>query len=269
MAKQVLEKSATHDAKSDEIIKLESDLSAVRNEKDALVRELGRIEGAVLAEERILKREREMATKEENRSVPLRDVESVASIIEGRITELEKSRDDGAVMAFFTFVRRTFTEFVARHRQLTDAGLEKQSDEEMKRLKAEREKIDGKLKTVNEREMVLRKNYSALQADINREKDSGREAERAVFRIMSEENTIRGVLYELKAREEKLVLIEGDFKRELHEVAILLGRDVLGFDLVVVANESGAAISAAGKTGGKPPPPEEPKNHSIKKKKNI
>ncbi|KKU68106.1 MAG: Chromosome partition protein smc [Parcubacteria group bacterium GW2011_GWA2_47_16] len=245
VAKQVLEKSATHDAKSDEIIKLESDLSAVRNEKDALVRELGRIEGAVLAEERILKREREMATKEENRSVPLRDVESVASIIEGRITELEKSRDDGAVMAFFTFVRRTFTEFVARHRQLTDAGLEKQSDEEMKRLKAEREKIDGKLKTVNEREMVLRKNYSALQADINREKDSGREAERAVFRIMSEENTIRGVLYELKAREEKLVLIEGDFKRELHEVAILLGRDVLGFDLVVVANESGAAISAA------------------------
>src|SRR3989338_2742654 len=97
--------------------------------------------------------------------------------------------------------------------------------------------------------MVLRKNYSALQADINREKDSGREAERAVFRIMSEENSIRGILSGLKAREEKLVLIEGDFKRELHEVAILLGRDVLGFDLVVVANESGAGDFRGGNRG--------------------
>jgi len=241
-AKQVLEKSATHDAKSDEIIKLEENLSAVRTEKDTLVRELGRIEGAVLAEERILKREREIAMKEENRSVPLWDVESVASIIEGRITELEKSRDDGAVMAFFAFVRRTFSEFVARHKQSREIGSEKQSDEEMERLKDEREKTEGKLKLVNEREEALRKNYSVLQADINREKDSGREAERAVFRIMSEENTVRGVLSGLKSREEKLVLIEADFKRELHEVAMLLGRDVLGFDAIVV-EENGVALN--------------------------
>lgn len=242
-AKQVLEKSATHDAKSDEIIKLESALSAVRNEKDALVRELGRIEGAVLAEERIQKREREMAAKEESKNVPLSEVQSVAGIIEARIVELEKSRDDGSVMAFFTFVRRTFSEFVARHRQSTDADLEKQSDEEMKRLKAEREKIDGKLKIVNEREATLRKNYSLLQADINREKDSGREAERAVFRIMSEENTVRGILAELKARDEKLVLIETDFKRELHEVAMLLGRDVLGFDGFAVVDDKGTTLN--------------------------
>ncbi len=242
-AKQVLEKSATHDEKSEKIIKLEGDLSAVRTEKDALVRELGRIEGAVLAEERIAKRERERVTKEENRSVPLRDVESVANSIEGRIAELEKSRDDGAVMAFFAFVRRTFTEFVARHKQSDAAGLERQSDEEVKRLKVEREKVDAKLKMVNEREATLRKNYAVLQADINREKDSGREAERAVFRIMSEENTIRAVLSGLKTREEKLVLIESDFKRELHEVATLLGRDVLDFANFTIVDEGGTALN--------------------------
>ncbi len=233
-AKDVLSKSATHDAKSDEIIKLEGDLAFVRSEKDTLSRELGRIEGAIGSEERIIKRERELAEKEESRTVPLAEVQSVASIINEKITELENRRDDGAVMAFFAFVRKVFSDFVAKHKHAGAVGILNQSEDEIKRLKTLRLDLENKLKALIEKEGVFRKTYSTLQAEINRDKDSSREAERAVFRIMSEENVVRGLLSVIQSKEEKIGLVEADFKRELHETAMLIGRDVLDFEALVV-----------------------------------
>ena len=235
LAKDVLSKSATHDAKSDEIIKLEGDLASVRSEKDTLSRELGRIEGAIGSEERIINRERELAAKEESRTVPLAEVQSVATIINEKISELENRRDDGAVMAFFAFVRKVFSDFVAKHRQAGAVGILNQSEDEIKRLKALRIDLENKLRILIEKEGVSRKTYSTLQDEINRDKDSSREAERAVFRIMSEENTVRGILSVIQSKEEKLSLVEVYFKRELHETAMLIGRDVLDFGNFVTA----------------------------------
>lgn len=240
-----LEQSARRDAKSDEAIKLESDLSLLRREKDKLARELGRVEGAMESEERILKRERETASREGSQTVPLAAVQNVVAVIETRIKELENRRDESSVEAFFVFIRRTFLELIGRYKHVNTASSWGRSGEEVQRLRAEREGLEKKLRLCHEREMALHKSYVALQARLEREKDSSRSAERDMFRIMTEENTVRGVLTALQAREEKLTLVEADFKRALHEAASLLGREALRFEDFVIADEKGAPLSGA------------------------
>ncbi len=242
-AKDILTKSATHDAKSDKIISLEGDLSEVRMKKDSAVRELGRIEGAVLSEERIIKRERDIEEREGCQTVPLKEVENIREAVENRIRDIGANRDENSVTAFFEFLRKIFSEFVSRHKHSNGGSMRMQSEEELKRLKGEKGTIETELRGLQEKEAGLRKTYAMLQADIEHEKDSSREAERAVFRIMSEENKFRGVLSVVAAKEERLNLVEQDFKRELHEGAILLGRDVLDFDVFSIIDEQGVTLN--------------------------
>ncbi|MCR4311623.1 MAG: AAA family ATPase [Candidatus Taylorbacteria bacterium] len=247
-AKEVLAQSSTHDAKSDEIIKLDTDLASVRNEKDTLARELGRIEGAISSEERIIKREREAVAQEGAHVVPLSEVERVTSEITERMSALEQQRDENALSAFFAFVRKTFSTFIAQHKTAGAVHLVAQSETEIANLKKERHAIEEKVTACVKREEELHRALLTLQADINREKDSSREAERAVFRIMSEESTLRNTLASIAMKEERLTLVEADFKRALQEVAMLVGRDVIDFDTYSIVDEKGVTLDALAMT---------------------
>lgn len=244
-AKATLERSANRDAKPSEAIKLEAGLSAVRLEKDKLVRELGRIEGAIGSEERIIRREEEVVNREGNQPVPIKDVQDIAELIEKRIQELETRYNESSVATFFDFVRRTFAEFISKHKQGdASSGLE-QSRIEIGRLKKERGEVELKLQNCHEREAGLHKTHLALQDLIEKEKDSNRAAERDMFRIMTEENNVRGKLAAIKAKEEKLMLVEEDFKRALHEAVPLIGREVYNFEGFEIVSTTKAPISAA------------------------
>ncbi|MEK7575156.1 MAG: AAA family ATPase [Patescibacteria group bacterium] len=234
-AKAFLEKSAGRDHKSDELIKLEEDLSALRQEKDTIVRELGRIEGAILSEKRIVERERLVQAREGTQTVPLGEVENFARTVEEKMKVVEAENNPQGFVGFLAFIRKAFQDFVSSHRAKSNARLTEDSEGEITRLTLERETLDGKLKNVVIREAEFRQNYTVLQSAIEKEKNSGREAERDVFRIVSEQNDIRAILAKLTQREEKLIVIEEDFKRELQEGSMLLGRAVLDFDAFVIS----------------------------------
>src|SRR3989338_7555513 len=244
-AKETLERSANHDAKSSGAIILEADLSAVRLDKDKLVRELGRIEGAIGSEERIVHREEDAVNREGNQPVPIKEIESTAEIIEKKMREMENRYDESSVITFFAFVRRTFAELIGKHKNGGDSSGSKQSRIEIARLKKERDEMETKLRICHEREAQLRKTHMVMQDLIEREKDSSRATERDMFRIMTDENNVRVLLASLKTKEEKLALIEEDFKRALHEAVPLVGREVYNFGGFEIVNATGAPISAA------------------------
>ena len=55
--RDILAKSSEKDAKSDELLELESKLHTVRLEQDEISRTIGRIEGQIATEERILRKQ--------------------------------------------------------------------------------------------------------------------------------------------------------------------------------------------------------------------
>jgi chromosome segregation protein len=234
VAKAILESSKNKDAKSQEIIDLETKIQSVRSQKDSLIEELGKIQGEISSEERILKKQKEIITSNEGKTVYLRDVEDLAKNIDISVSEAEKSEDLSFIKKTLSALRSTLRDFIGSKKEETNDSLVRESEEAIARLSSKKNEIDSKLKVVKSEEENSQKNYRTIQKDIEKEKDSNRDAEKALFRIMSEQNLLVGELNQLRSQEENLTHTELDFKRELEECAVLAGREILDYGVFVV-----------------------------------
>lgn len=214
-AKAVLERSAEGEKKNFAVLELESEIAGVRVHKDALTRELGKIEGLIGAEERIIAKEKELQTSEEHKTIRLREVEDLFQEV-----------------SLFTAVEQIISrirEFIRERRHTADSSVILDAEKRIGELKADKSKTEDSLRKAEEKEKSLLSRYETLKREIEAEKDSSRDAERAVFRIMSEENELISKLNMIKIREEKIGLEDAEFKRELEEVSRLVGIEVLHY----------------------------------------
>lgn len=222
-AKSILEQSSKEDHKQYEVLEIEHDLAAARTHQDALAREQGKIEGSLSAEERIIRKERELATSEEHKTIRLREVEvlfeelSLLNAVEEIISRIKS--------------------FIKERKHNADSGIILDAEKEIERLKKDKENIEKEIHTAKEREKRLEEKYEVLKKEIEKNKDSSRTSELAVFRIMSEEQALHAELTTVKAGEEKLRFAEADFARELEEVSRLIGHEVLQFRNLELAHE--------------------------------
>jgi len=228
-AKEVLAKSGEAEKKNFVILELESEIAGARTHKDALVRELGKVEGLLGAEERIIEKEKQLATSEEHKTIRLREVEEL----------FEELSLMNAVEAIITRVRT----FIKERRHTADSSVILDAEKRIKELEADKQKVESSIKTAQDKEKQLLEKYESLKKEIETQKDSSRDAERAVFRIMSEENELISKLSMLKVREEKLALEEAEYKRELEEVSRLVGAEALHFKSLDI-NEHDALAEA-------------------------
>ena len=81
-AKKIITDSNKRDTKSREVIECENKLKLVREEKDGLVRELGRLDGEINANKRAIEKEEIRRRSEQFQTVYLKDVEEVVRKVE-------------------------------------------------------------------------------------------------------------------------------------------------------------------------------------------
>ena len=77
-AKRLLHDSAGKDEKSEKLILIETEIENSRKEKEALERELGKIEGEIESNERFIEKTFELARSEESKTIKIKEVESLA-----------------------------------------------------------------------------------------------------------------------------------------------------------------------------------------------
>lgn len=244
-ARATLEKSDGRDGKSEELLRIESELQRVRAERDALVRDMGRIEGQIASEERIVKKQRELAESNDAKTVQLREVEGVAQTVYQKIDEAERTEDVPALKEILRGIRDLVRDFISHNKTQTDTTLVAETEAEISRLKADKESLAGKVAEASNAERDLNGRYAALRTEIEKEKDKNRDAEKAVFRIMAEENEVVSLLHSVRSQEERIAVIEADWKRELGEAAVLVGRAVLDFEQFKILNTEGWEIQPA------------------------
>ncbi len=226
-AKKILEKNAQKEKRDYAIIELEGDLSATRIHKDALARELGKVEGLIAAEERIIRKQKELISSDEHKMIRLRDVEELAR-------EIEKEVEDTGL---FARIKRRIYEFLKSKRESADSNILLEAQDALKAYMSEKDAIEKRFKEAIEKEKALQEKYEALKKEIEKEKDSSHDAEKDIFRIMSAENEVISKLNLLKAREDKLSLEENNFKQELDEVGHLVGVEAIRFKDVDIGDE--------------------------------
>lgn len=219
-AKKILTDSKDKDAKSGQVVSLEEKLKAARADKDSVVRELGRLEGEIGANRRSKEKEESRMRQEELRTVYLKDVEEVIRSIEGM-----RAIDDAAKL--FSEVLSALRSFVARHCSVSDSALVAEAEKEIAVLGREKARSEERLRTAAEAEAKLVFEYNALKSAIEREKDTNRQAEKDVFKIIGRQNELRHAVADLTTDLAAVMRAEEDFKRELGEAAAIAGREAV------------------------------------------
>ncbi|MEY4602173.1 MAG: hypothetical protein RL292_114 [Candidatus Parcubacteria bacterium] len=223
-------KNAEHkDAKSSELVAFEEKIHIARQAKDALVRDMGRIEGEISSQMRLIKKQEELARSNEWKTVQLRAVEDLHSQVFELMNSVEKNTDPDTVRSSIQAIRDLLKAFVEMHRDTVDTTLIKEAEFEIQKLGEERGNIEKQIEQVSVEEQNARAAYEAVKLSIEKEKDTNREAEKEMFVLMSKEQNILSSLKTVESEENRVRMLEEDFKRELTELSMLLGRDVLSF----------------------------------------
>ncbi len=222
-AKHVLEKAKNKDEKSEELIQLEKDLHETRDEKDNLFKEFGRIDGELSSLVRMVKKQEEVAHSIEHKTVSLLSIEELSQKVEKVIVEAKGKEDVGLLSKALEDVYSLISNFIDHNKDMVDMSLLEESKKEIDNLKNSKERLEKNLHDLKEKEHKLSLSYNKLKEEIEKEKDSNRDAEKAVFRIMAESGEVRSKLHDVLLKEESLKLIKEDFKRELTELGHLVG----------------------------------------------
>ncbi len=221
-ARRVLENSKNRDAKSDELIAIESALHSIRTEKDSIMRELGKIEGEISAGQRAIAKEKEKQAKDEFKTVYLKDIEEVAN----KINLLETIAE----------IKQLLFGFISSHKNKSDSALIGEIENDLSGHQKKKSEFERSLGLFDGQEKAKTLEYNQLREKIEREKDSNRDAEKDVFRIIARQNEVRGVLNGIKTREDKLLFEEQAFKRETDEAYVLVGREIMEYKDFVISD---------------------------------
>ncbi len=228
-AKQVLAKSSSKDSRSDEVVKVEARLKEARSLKDTISRNIGRIEGEISSLLRLIKKQNEASRAMSAKTVDLSAVENIAKQIDLEINDVENISDFSKVKEIFFSIKKILRDFIEKNRENEDKQATLDLENEIKKLEVEKKNHEIKLKEADNLETELSEQYSFLKSDIEKEKDSNRDAEKSLFRIVAEQNEIRGKLNIIESRESRLKHDEEELQRELQEASILVGISALRY----------------------------------------
>lgn len=214
------------DARTMELVRLEEKGRSTQTRRDSAGRELGRVEGELTAEERILKVIEE--------TVPGEQVRVFVTHIESELAEsfgLAEAELKTRVMQLIEFVR-DFLQRITRVEKIREG----RSKEELTERKAELEEM---LATMVEEESRITTEVAALRTSIEGEKDANREAERELFAAMARRSELEVTLNGLRNKKELLTREEEMFKSEMGEAVTIVGRAVHDFEQTLVRDARG------------------------------
>ena len=231
-AKEILTAANGKDHSSQEIIALESKLSGIRTERDEVTRELGRLEGEIAAGKRAIEKEKDKQKKDEFKTIYLKDLEEVVREFETKTLSLAE-------------ILSTLKSFISKHRTTHDSTFIAEIEADLKKVAATKADLEGKQKEIAQREVQTTHTYNALKQQIEKEKDTNRDAEKEVFKVIARQNEVRGVIAGLTTEKNIVLRDEEAFKHELGEAGILAGREATDFKAYTAAHDAGQVAHSA------------------------
>ena len=239
-ARKTLERSKTYDEKSKAILSLEKELRSIREEKEALSHDLGRVEGQIVFEER-----HKSSDETASHAIPLTRVLKLYKEIDTLSWETERENTVIALKSAIKKIRDLFEAFIGRERGSKNVDTSSSAlESDLPQLKKERKEMEQKRNECIAREVALEKEYLALQREIEAGRSEERSAERAIFAMREEQNALRAALTVFSARQAAVSRAEDDRKREVTESMALCGHDFTkNLDSELFLNEHGADIT--------------------------
>lgn len=233
-AKRVLAESE-NDEKSSELVVLEEQISAVRAERQTLLRKSGQLEGQVSFLERRIRQAQEKSTSESEAPIPIGEVKKILANVEAQVDKAIKSTDPSLLQRALSDVLHTLKKFVQGAAGTVQVNTDAE-EKELKDIAHELTENEKDIVDVSKKEEDLASKYNELKASIEAESQESREAEREVFRIVGEQRECENVLNRIDSELSVLERDRNEFKRELQEAVTLIGTGAsqyFTFDIVI------------------------------------
>jgi len=227
--------------KNHNLIIFEKRLNELRKEKDTLNLKLGRVEGTISALKIVQPKLGEKTTKDFSWD----EIKNLEEKLVSQVELAESLEDANQIKTILKRVKQLFSQFIADHLKSEVLGNQPEGRQsiKLKELKIEQEKIEKELNILNLEEKQVLFQYHSLKLEIEKERDSNRDAELAVFEIASQQNEIRAKLNFLKNQEEKIIIDGEEYRKELREAYILAGKESTQFQSIGLKNEKGEILN--------------------------
>jgi chromosome segregation protein len=234
--REVLEKTKKGNKENEEILAFERKLTALRDKKTECIRTVGRIEGQVVFEERRIANEKKRASEEEGRPIPYSEARDFLNELSEIFESAQGDTNEQALTTLFHKAQKVlhaFTEhFIVKKVEYVPDFT---TLEELRSLKEEAEVgVVQATKDIEVEEQKMRD----VSSDLEKEKDKSRDVERELYSLMTLQSELRSKLSELDARDTLVRREEEDFKREISEGIVLIGRQIQGYKDFVIGEST-------------------------------
>ncbi len=224
-ARRKIAASAQGNERGGRLVELEKNIEKARQKRDEIGRRLGRIEGMLELEEKRLRRAKESGG--DAGAVPFLEVSSFTEDVKRIIDEASVSEDVSVLKTALGKIKEIASLFLAKNRKNGEPAHA--SAETTNSLEAEKNSLEKELDAISGEEKNLEGSYKMLRAEIEAEKDSSRETEKEIFKMMGKKAEISGTLSSLSSAEELLTREEELFGEEIKEGGAIIGRAIFGY----------------------------------------
>lgn len=207
-AKMMLQ-SAAEDKRAARIVDVSHELDQVRAARGTAARAAARLDGQIETLARVVQRA----------SVPAAEVQKLADEGEARLLALAKEPVASALDFLKTFLKNL--------RELTH--MAQSGDADLASVTKARDEALAEERSLGVQESKLTEELEKIRSDLESARAAERDKERSLFEMTTTEREIRHRIQTIEGESERLKLEEDEFKRDLAEVAPLIGREVLNY----------------------------------------
>ncbi len=200
---------------------LESKIRQLRLQKDDLARALGRLEGLLEVKERETKR------VAPGIKIPLAEAEVWVSDLDNKFNEIEQATDLEMVKNTVRNLRAHLHDFLKNYEAKEEAGREPQA--ELAGIKDEHDKLQAQAEELDREETKWQSEGADRKEKIVGLRQTAQNAEHDFYELRAKKSELELQVRTMLAKQETLGVEEENFKRELGEAGILVGRDVLNY----------------------------------------
>ncbi len=228
-AEQVLRESKKQDEKSSQLVDIGRALSTVENSKAGLVRDVGRVEGEIASLVRILEAEQKKQQQDETKMVRLSDVRALHADMKDIHAQAGAEQNVDTLRTYIGDMIARISRFIESQKNIDESSDIDAYTKTIAELDTTKANIEQKLSALVLEENKLKAEYEAIKNAIEAEKDSNRDAEKAVFKIRAELNHIETILSEIYARKRIWEKDTESFENEVREAVVLVGEKISHF----------------------------------------
>ena len=219
-AKNIL-RQAENKSGNSAVSEAEETLARARSARQQALRAQSQLEGQIAYLTKRIESKRQQKPTTQTQFVTVASYESLITTIEGEVEKALKRDDLAQLKRALVDIVHTLKVFITRS-EPTALGDTKAEEAELHELSVQNKKLEGAHTAAQQDEQTAQTAYDVVRLSIETEALSNRDAERAVFSIVSEERLVE---IELEKIDRELFVLERDrteFKQELQEAVTLI-----------------------------------------------